>query len=360
MPLSRRSLLATSLIAALPIARARAHAQSSLPRFSLEFIEPLAGHHSTVATGIATGGWVSGTSQNEAGDDRRVILYRNGVVRDRSTTDATRSDGFGVNKSSIVVGSSFTYPVVSAVAWDGDEHLELKSLGGNASIAYAINGDGIAVGYSKESEDGPALACKWIDGEPSPLSTPLAPSWASGINNKGEIVGAASFAKTETDIDTRAALWIDDELTLYGTLGGANSEFVAINDRGQIAGNALTFSDVTMGNEGTHAMTVVDGQMIDLGTYQGGLFSVAADLNNDGWIAGESHNAAWDPNDGSDFRRIAVLWANGEIVNLNDQVDDTQGWLLMRATGINDAGQICGVALKDDASRGFVLTPLEE
>ena len=55
-----------------------------------------------------------------------------------------------------------------------------------------------------------------------------------------------------------------------------------------------------------------------------------------------------------------MLWANGELINLNDRIDDTQGWLLVRAAGINDSGQIAGVASNGTVTRGFVLTPVEE
>ena len=362
MSITRRSFLAASVAAVtIPSLPGRVAAQNVPARYTLELIVPLDGCVSTKATGISRGGWVSGSSIDLVGYKRRVILYRDGVVRDRSIPEVELSEGFGVNKSAVVVGYQDFFESTGRVAgvWDGSEYIALPSLGAKNSVARKVNDEGIVVGTSLRS-DGNWFACKWVDREVIQLQTPLLYSDAFGVNRRGDIVGAANVPGDFDNEDTRGALWVGDEIFLLGTLGGAHSSAHAINDHGQIAGNALISGDVPLMNVGTHAFLWQDDAMIDLGAYSGGAFSAATDINNDGWVVGYSHNPAANPNDRSDFRSLAVLWANGELINLNDRIDDTQGWLLVRAAGINDSGQIAGVASNGTVTRGFVLTPVEE
>src|SRR5262249_6498226 len=60
-------------------------------------------------------------------------------------------------------------------------------------------------------------------------------SFPLGINNRGQVVGAAP-----TNITDHAFLWQDGTMTDLGTLGGTGSEATGINDRGQVVGDSLT------------------------------------------------------------------------------------------------------------------------
>ncbi len=340
---------------ALFVTSAHTTAQTAPALYTLEIIEPLEGDASTSASEIANGGWVAGTSSNAEGNGARAILYRDGVVRDRSN-GLELSYGTAVNKSAQLAGYHFVYPERTAAVWDGSEMIDLPSLGSPDSIANGINDDGVVVGASKATEVGEFFACKWMDGEIVPLATPGVRSSASAINKKGEIVGSA---ETVDRVDLQVAtLWIGEELIFLGTLGGANSAALSINDRGQIVGVSLLSGDVALGNEGSHAFLWEAGVMTDLGTFPGGAFSLALDINNDSLIVGQSQNP--DPNRDESRGRIAVLWANGEIINLNDRIRDDGGWTLISAVSIDDAGQIAGVASDGERTRGYVLTPVEE
>jgi hypothetical protein len=55
-----------------------------------------------------------------------------------------------------------------------------------------------------------------------------------------------------------------------------------------------------------------------------------------------------------------VLWENGELIDLNARISPNSGWVLNKATGVNESGQIVGVgSLGGDPFRAFVLTPTE-
>lgn len=97
--------------------------------------------------------------------------------------------------------------------------------------------------------------------------------------------------------------------------------------------------------------------MTDLGTLPGGSLSHGWDINNDGIVAGSAENPATasDPN----LTLAAVLWSDGEIINLNDQIPPDTSWTLVIAYGINDSGQIVGIARRDGESQGLELTPIE-
>ena len=54
------------------------------------------------------------------------------------------------------------------------------------------------------------------------------------------------------------------------------------------------------------------------------------------------------------------LWKDGEMIDLETQIDPTSGWdRLWAAHVINDAGVIAGRGRFDVESRGFVLIPME-
>ena len=53
----------------------------------------------------------------------------------------------------------------------------------------------------------------------------------------------------------------------------------------------------------------------------------------------------------------ALLWENGTMINLQDQIPADSGWVLRQALGINDQGQIAGFGVHEGKIRAFLLTP---
>ena len=94
---------------------------------------------------------------------------------------------------------------------------------------------------------------------------------ATAVNDNGQAV---------VNFNNRAYLWtLPGELTDLGDLGGGKSYGYAINNLGQIVG-ASYIDDTT-----SHAF-LWDGQMHDLASLNGGIFSQAGSINNQGVVIG--------------------------------------------------------------------------
>jgi probable HAF family extracellular repeat protein len=109
-----------------------------------------------------------------------------------------------------------------------------------------------------------------------------------------------------------------------GTLGGSRSSAMAINNRGQVAGESFTADGQS------HAFLYSGGSMTDLGTLTGTAYgySVAYGINNLGQVVGVSSAANG---------RHAFLYSNGTMTDI-----DTLGNTDSVGREINDHGQITG------------------
>jgi probable HAF family extracellular repeat protein len=88
--------------------------------------------------------------------------------------------------------------------------------------------------------------------------------------------------------------------------------------------------------------------MSDLGRLPGYLFVHPYAVNGQGVVVGEASNSA--------NKRVAFVWQNGIMTDLNTLIPATSGWLLQDATGINDNGQIVGTGTIGGQMHGFLLT----
>jgi probable HAF family extracellular repeat protein len=119
-----------------------------------------------------------------------------------------------------------------------------------------------------------------------------------------------------------------------GTLGGSHSWASAINDSGQIVGYSYL-----AGDQNNHAFLYKDGKMTDLGTL-GGTSSEAKGINISGQVVG------WSDNSSGERRAFLYDSANG-MKDLNDSIPADSGGTIEEATAINSNGEIAATMWPD-------------
>ena len=140
-----------------------------------------------------------------------------------------------------------------------------------------------------------------------------------------------------------------------GTLTGTGQSFATgINNSGEVVG----YANIGPGDGGNnHAVLWSDGSIQDLGTLGGPLadYSLAYGINDSGQVVGFSQIDA-SQGTGSPF-----IYSNGVMQDLNSLIDPASGWTLENAYAINDSGQIVGNGTNALGQQdAFLLTPVPE
>jgi probable HAF family extracellular repeat protein len=204
----------------------------------------------------------------------------------------------GLSLTNSIANPSTGIPTQDPFLWSKDTGMiDLGSLGGVAGGPSALNNRGQVVGQSSDAADPAAcftgndpdncLPFLWDDGKLTNLNTHTIggnPLTANAINDAGEIVGTALFPNQTVP---HAYLWKDGVAKDLGTVNGdCFSEAFAINSRGQVVGQS--FSCVTQLGR---TFLWDDGTMIDLNMFVprgSGLQLVeAVAINDRGEIAGD-------------------------------------------------------------------------
>ena len=150
-------------------------------------------------------------------------------------------------------------------------------------------------------------------------------SEASGINNRGQVVGTA-LKFVNGVLYGHAFLYSDGQMQDLGTLGGNYSKGLAINNNGQVTGFSFTANT-------SHAFLYSNGAMMDLGTLPGGLGSAGYGINDSGQVVGYSDHIAqgyWH----------GFLYSDGKMMDLGGI-----GSRNSVANGINASGQAVGYSM---------------
>jgi probable HAF family extracellular repeat protein len=242
-----------------------------------------------------------------------------------------------------------------AYAWDKTSGWRsLQEPDGHGSWANDINDDGIIVGSVL---DGAALWQK--DGRVVSLGGLYGSAFA--VNSAGDIAGLASL--DPVGMEQHAFIWHGGAMRDLGVTSTITKGFQDyaigrdINDRGQVVGRALALGAVGTHDESDNGFVWDKTNGLQALVPNVNFFGI----NNAGQAVGVAINdgqigAGWN----------AVLYKNGTMYNLNDLIAPTDAFLLMEATGINEAGQIVawGMVNIPDAPglyvHGYLLTPLAE
>lgn len=263
------------------------------------------GHRESNLTFVGQDNVVLGNSITTSRSKQLSFKLENGKLSWLPSLTGKLSSPTGMNKSGVIVGTATNSAQQQrAFLFDG-KIKDLGTLGGPSSSALRINDSGVVVGWSSISVSSKFQhAFKLQNGAMVDLTPGIAfSSWAYGINNDGDVVGAM-----DTDKGRRAVLWSNGSTFLTPELqfGIASS----INSYKVVVGTMEVATEQT-----------IDGQVF-----------VNRDLN-------------------------AFVWAKGQLVNLNNKIDPKSGFLLTRGVCVNDKGEILAIGLKDGKQQAVILRP---
>ncbi len=199
------------------------------------------------ANGINNAGQVVGEANTPTSSGIYYdVLWNNGTV-----TKAGGAGGdhlSGINDLGQAVGTSSG----QAIMWSNGVMTNLGSLGAPLDVR-AINNTGQAVGYSNFGTLSPQHATEWINGKAIDLGGvdigglgAVVYSYANSINNLGQIVGGSSTGYGAPFINSHATLWNNSKIIDLNSLLDATTlsegwmlwQASGINDKGQIVGGA--------------------------------------------------------------------------------------------------------------------------
>jgi probable HAF family extracellular repeat protein len=347
------------------------------------------------------------------------------VASNSSIAQAITSKGdniVGASENAVIDPLIPSITEIRAVVWREGQIIDLGTLGGNQSAAFAINDRGQVAGFSTNAVPDPLSILYFILGSPNGTQT-RAFLWDkhSGMQDLGSLGGGdafgtflnrhgqvAGFSYTNSTPNATTGLptidpflWDGSTMLDLGTLGGTNGNPTALNNGGQVIG----FSNLS-GDNSFHPFLWEEGKLIDLYTSTVGGNPITANAINDageivgaaafpaqpfdaylwrhgvatdlGHLKSDCSSEAWAMNsagqivvisfscDGANPR--AALWEDGSLVDLNTLIPAGSSLQLFSPQAINDRGEIAGLGLPSGCSsqidglcgRAFVLIPCDE
>jgi probable HAF family extracellular repeat protein len=353
----------------------------------------------SVATSINERGEIAGQSENGVVDplfganEIRAVVWKDGQITDLGTLGGAHSLATTINNKGEVVGlalnsipdpfSLFDFGVggssvgtqTRAFLWQQGTMRDLGTLGGPDAWGEFLNDRGQVLGFSYINstpvDNGPWCPpgnvpaqhpFLWADGRMTDLGSlggtcagSEIPGFQGALNNPGQVVGASTLPGNQI---FHPFLWTKPgPMQDLGTLGGDCGNATAINDAGDVVGEA----DLPGAACGQlfHAFLWKKGKMMDLGTVDGDACSEVGGINSRGQIAGASHACDFST-------QHAVLWEQDQIVDLNTLIPTNSALYLTNAIAINDRGEIAGFGNPfgcfDDVECGhaFLLIPCDD
>jgi probable HAF family extracellular repeat protein len=383
-----------------------------MAQYSVTDLGTLPGGNFSSAGSISNTGVISGSSVGSDGFSHAVLwvagkivdISKPGLGGDNSGALGTIPDGMVAGTAESADADPFNENFCDLFSgldclpyvWANGQMTALPLLGGNNGQGGPVNSNGQVVGWAEtatqdpDCTETPAMAAEGVGPQvldfeavlwnattgqlrqlnPLPGDTVAMAFW---VNDHGQAVGTSgSCANTygpPVAAGPHAVLWdADGSVHDLGNLGGtANPDLLgdgniafAINDEEQVTGtSALPGSPSTA----FHAFlwTQASG-MRDLGTVcnQDGtcdVISAGLGINDLGVVVGSSLNG---PPFAPDTASRAIVWKNGVMTDLNAVVPANTPLYLLNAFGVNNAGQIVGIAFDPNTNEvhAFVANPI--
>ena len=287
-------------------------------------------------------------------------LRRKSMKLTRSIANLFRVSGF-VLALALFTGASWSQAPAPENA-PGSVHyavIDLGTLGGSFSLAYAINDKGQVDGFSTIPGDGAIHSFLFANGGMTDLGTLGGPNSQSfaGLNNATQVPGSSDTSTSDpngedfcgfgTNLICLAFVWQNGAMAPLPTLGGNNSQAVGVNDHGQVAGYAETGKadpNCPPPQVLQFRPVIWSGSQIQVfPLYPGDTEGAAFWINNQGELVGASGIcAAYDGRYGVGLApKHALLWRKGQrpidLGNLGGTFNNA-------AFAINDRGDIVGAS----------------
>ena len=361
-------------------------ASAQTPRYTVTDLGTMGGTFGS-AYGINYEGRVAGAATLPNGNTHAFLSGFPGDVFDVGTLGGPNSNEGGLNASyqmAIFAETSKKDPLNEnfcgfgtpylclAAIWNGTM-TPLPTLGGNNGLAYAINDRGQVAGIAENSAKDPSCvspqvldfeAVLWGPNLGQVQALPPLPGdtvgFALWLNNYGQVVGSsgtcANTALVPLGVGPHAVLWENGSAIDLGNLGGTTIAVAAgINDFGEVDG-ATDLASELPGFPGVQVhgfLWTKAAGMEDIGTVGTDFSSLPTSINNNGQMVGSSCDNMGNCR--------AFLWQNKAMTDLNALIPANSPLYLMSAFGLNDAGEIAGMALETSTGEvhAFVATPGE-
>jgi probable HAF family extracellular repeat protein len=201
--------------------------------------------------------------------------------------------------------------------------MDLGTLGGTDSLAFAVNNHGEVAGFSYDAA-GRERAFIYRNGAMFDLGTlGGSEAVAYALNDRGQVTGRAHLPGDGAE---HAFVWdIASGMEDLGTLGGNDSAGTGINEAGVVTGQA----DTPTGHYHAYVWDPLSGLMEDLGTLGTGQVSAARGINEHNQIVGGSFTGQGTSH--------ACLWTDGVLQDLGGF-----GGPVTRGYAVNDVGVVVG------------------
>lgn len=240
-----------------------------------------------------------------------------------------------INNLGQVVGAVYTGGVYRAYVYGDGGLSDIGTLGGGGSWATAINDRGQIVGNA-EAADGASYGFLYSGGAMSAITGGSAMQ-ANGINNGGTIVGSMFVTTPEDSYYHGFTLSAGGTLTDIGTLSyGDGSRAFAVNSHGDVVGAAANVFNGAP-NRPEDPFIYHDGVMTGLGNL-GGPWSGATSINDQGQVVGFLGLNSLPGDPGELYPTTAFLYANGEMNVIGGVAPP---WSSL-ASDINNLSQVVG------------------